>query len=255
MKYESFLRDGMLCWTLTTNGYKFLTWNFVLHWRKNVPNQPILVICGDKPSYDFLTREGISCRLADTLIEDFGPGVVAYGTKRFHTVTQVKLATLESFAKDPMIERHLYIDGDIIVYKNIADDMRTRLNDASGANLLMPCDHGPECKPGVRTCMNLCTGIVGFRHGVNPEIFQIHDKAAWDACLEDQGWVNTRLWSILDQPVGVLPKPEYANGPFVKEIHSDPAKKAVCICLHYNYRIGAAKKAAIKQYGDWLLPY
>ena len=64
MNYTPYIREGLLCWTLTSNGYKYLTWNFVKHWTR-VSTIPLLIVCADKPSFLFLRREGISCILVD----------------------------------------------------------------------------------------------------------------------------------------------------------------------------------------------
>lgn len=256
MKFHPYLKDGTLCWTLTSNGYKYLTWNFVLHWRKAMPGQPICVICADKPSYNFMRQNGIGCVLASRLVADYGTEIVPFGTQNFSNLNRLKLDLLTTFAADPIVQTNMYIDGDIIVYGDLVSDLRTRLRDLSGASLWMPCDEqstecsGTTCTP----CTFLCTGLVAFRHGLDPALFRIHDLYKWAAIREDQIWVNRRMQE-LGTPYATLPRELYPNGVRVQKTHSDPTLKAAALCLHYNWRVGPAKRIDMKRYGDWLLPY
>ena len=253
MKYSQYIKDGLLAWTLTSNGYKYLTWNFVCHWRRSVPGWPILVVCADKPSYQFLQREGISCVMWDTALADFGPQVVPFGTRQFATLNRLKLRLLETFAADEEVRSCLYIDGDIIVYKNIVEDIQRRLVEAP---FLMQCDeHMPECTGTKETsCPVFCSGLIAFQHGSDQGAFKITDEAVWSQKPEDQVWVN---YSIRQKqiPVVALPRIQYPNGARLTLTKTNTDLKDTTICLHYNYRVGDSKKADMKRFGDWLLPY
>jgi hypothetical protein len=252
MKYSQYIKDGLLAWTLTSNGYKYLTWNFVLHWRRAVPGWPILVVCADKPSYQFLQREGISCVMWDTALADFGPQVVAFGTRQFATLNRLKLRLLETFAADEAVQQCLYIDGDIIIYKNIVEDIQQRLLDSP---FLMQCDEQVhECTRGDSSCPNLCSGLIAFQHGADGGVFKITDEAVWSQKPEDQVWVN---YSIRQNqiPVTALPRIQYPNGARATLTKTNPDLSADAICLHYNYRVGNSKKVDMQRFSDWLLPY
>jgi hypothetical protein len=252
MKYEPFLRDGSLCWTLTSNGYKYLTWNFVLHWRNACPGQPILVVCADKPSYQFLQREGISCRLIDDAMADFGPQIVPFGSRQFMSLNRLKLKLLDTFANDASIQQCIYLDGDIAVYQHVAQDLVTRLQtDVTG--LLFQCDEQHQTCSGP-SCPNICTGCIAFRHGADKGCFKITDETVWKEKPEDQVWVNQAL-ARLHISYTVLPRELYPNGTRCSLTHSDLTKKSEAKLLHYNYRVGNAKVADMKRFGDWLLPY
>ncbi len=252
MKLDNFIRDGTLCWTLTSNGYKYLTWNFVLHWRLACPTHPILVVCADKPSYQFLQREGISCRLIDDAMADFGPSIVPFGSRQFMSLNRLKLKLLDTFAKDDRIQSCMYLDGDIAIYQNVAEDCFTRLQtDPNG--LLFQCDEQPhECSGA--SCPNVCTGFIVFRHGADKGCFKITDEALWKEKPEDQVWVNQAM-ARLGISYTVLPREEYPNGARCSLTHSYPEKKSAAKLLHYNYRVGNAKVADMKRFGDWKLPY
>ena len=253
MKYNQYIKDGLLAWTLTSNGYKYLTWNFVLNWRRAVPGWPILVICADKPSYQFLYREGISCVLWDSALADFGPQVIPFGSRQFAVLNRLKLKLLDTFAADEAVKQCLYIDGDIIIYKNIVEDIQQRLVEAP---FLMQCDeHVPDCTGSSdHICPVFCSGLIAFQHGADQGVFKITDEAVWAEKPEDQVWVN---YSLRKKQISVtaLPRIQYPNGARASLTKSFTELQNAAICLHYNYRVGDSKKADMKRYGDWLLPY
>jgi hypothetical protein len=188
MRYDQYIKDGLLAWTLTSNGYKYLTWNFVEHWRRSVKGQPICVLCADKPSYSFLTREGVPCVLVDDVVKDFGPEICPFGSRTFSVLNRLKLRLLNLFAREEAVQRCLYIDGDICVYKDICADIKVRLEETP---LLFQCDEKEDCL-GVG-CSNLCTGLVAWRHGADGGIFVVDDGYKWAEKPEDQVWVNWKL--------------------------------------------------------------
>ncbi len=258
MNYTSYIRDGFLAWTLTSNGYKYLTWNFILHWRRAVPGHPILVVCADKPSYQFLHREGIQCVLIESVLQDFGATIVPFGSKQFSILNRLKLQLLSRFAQDEAVRQCLYIDGDIIVYKDIVQEIRQRLTEKA---IWMQCDEQqPDACSGdgssdiACTCPNYCSGLIAWNHGADCGIFPITDETVWSAKPEDQVWVNYQI-AQKGVIVGSLPRTLYPNGARVRLTHQSVETKAEAICLHYNYRVGKVKQVDMKRFGDWLLPY
>lgn len=260
MKYDRYVKNGCLAWTLTSNGYKYLTWNFALMWQKTKCSAPLMVVCADKPSYQFLTREGISCVLWDNFLSDFGPQVVPFGSRQFATLNRVKLALLNTFAGDPAIQQCLYFDGDIAIYKDVVGDLLARLS-ASPEGILCQCDEkAKDCSVGLaglaitNVCPNFCTGLVAFKHGGDGGIFKITDETLWSAKPEDQVWVNEAA-GRLGVAVGILPRELYPNGARCSLTHSTPELKNEAYLLHYNYRVGGTKVADMKRFGDWHLIY
>lgn len=200
-----------------------------------------------------MRQNGIGCVLASRVVADYGTEIVPFGTQHFSNLNRLKLDLLTTFASDPAVQMSLYIDGDIIVYGDIVADLRVRLQDPSGAPLWMPCDEQAVDCTG-NPCTFLCTGLVAFRHGVDPALFRIDDLYKWAAIREDQIWVNRRV-----QELGIryatLPRELYPNGVRVQKTHADLTLKAAALCLHYNWRVGPAKRIDMKRFGDWLLPY
>ena len=252
MSLDSYIKNGRLCWTLTSNGYKYLTWNFVLHWRK-ATKHPMLVICADRASYSFLQREGISCVLAGDVLPDYGPTVVPFGSRNFSTLNRMKLYYLAEFARRPEIQECCYLDGDVIVYADFLDGVFGGLE---FGQLALQCDEQkPYCsKQEGANCPNGCTGVILFKHGLDPSVFTITNESEWQKQPEDQVWVNTQIQKLGIQWV-VLSREGFPNGARAAMTKKSPELSGLAYVLHYNYRVGDIKKTDMKRYGDWLLPY
>ena len=250
MSLDGYIKNGRLCWTLTSNGYKYLTWNFVLHWRKAIKH-PMLVICADRASYSFLQREGISCVLAGEVLPDYGTSIVPFGSRNFSTLNRMKLYYLAEFARRPEIQECCYLDGDVIVYADFLDGVFGGMGDTK---LALQCDEQRATCNGTGQCPNGCTGVVLFKHGLDPAVFIIHNEAEWQIQPEDQVWVNKQLVR-LSIPWVVLSREGFPNGARAAITKRNPELSGLAYLLHYNYRVGDIKKADMKRYGDWLLPY
>lgn len=248
---DSYIKDGMFCWTLTSNGYKYMTWNLAIQWKKAGISEPLCILCADKPSYQFLQREGVSCRLLKSGTADFGPSIVPFGSRQFSVLNKLKLELLDLFARAPGIQQTLYLDGDIAVYKNIVADLRERLKEAP---FWAPCDEQQHECSGVEQCPNFCTGLVAWRHGADKGCFRITDSMLWAEKPEDQVWVNGSC-RRLGVDVAILPRDLYPNGARLSLTKNDSVLREKALCLHYNYRVGAAKVSDMKRFVDWHLPY
>ncbi len=246
MNYAAYIRDGRLCWTLTSNGYKYLTWNLYKSWVSAHPSQPLLILCADTSVYTFLQREGVPCRMANERLPDYGPGIVTFGTNQFRTLNSLKLRLLGHFAADAAVQTCLYLDGDIVVYKPFLEDLSARLQGDDAAALLFQCDEPAATCQDPAACPYRCTGFIAFRHGgFDPRIFKVDDRALWEkGAGQDQPYVNQR---IADYGVAskTLPCDLYPNG--MRQNHRGGA----ALMLHYNHMVGNQKIAAMKRAGDW----
>jgi hypothetical protein len=145
----------------------------------------------------------------------------------------------------------MYIDGDIIIYKNIVEDILLKLE-------IYPfwaqCDEQTVECTGSNVCINLCSGLIAWKKDADSGVFKITDEEVWKTKPEDQVWFNYALkkGGILCMS---LPRELYPNGARVTKTHSSTELKEKAICLHYNYRVGDAKKSDMKRFGDWTLPY
>jgi hypothetical protein len=241
--YTNYMRDGCLCWTLTSNGYKYLTWNFYKTWVRVHPGQPLLILCADAAAHMFFRREGVPAEMVKRRLPDYGPNIVQFGSENFKTLNALKLELLAEMASTPQIESCIYFDGDIVLYKPCLADLKGRLQEHP---LWFQCDEQTHICTNANGCPNACTGLIVFRHGIDARIFQLTDQPLWARWAEqDQPYVNAR---ILEFSVAIrsLPVDVYPNGFRMTQ-------RAGAVLLHYNYLIGNQKVGMMKRNGDWFV--
>ena len=249
--------DGAFVFTLTSNGYKYLSFNLVTLLRDAKVPWKLCVVCADLASYRFFRAEGVPClRVAEPLPE-FGTDLSPFGTKHFQTLNLRKLELLRNFASDPAIRYGVYMDGDIAAYADFLPDILQRLQAPGAPHIYLQCDEQTrvDCS-GNPGCANGCTGFMAWSHGLDTRIFDTREKALkiWKERPEDQIFVN-RIMKELGMPVMTLPRLLYPNGSFVSMFGPGSLRKRSAFILHYNYMVGVAKRLKIKNNGDWTLPY
>lgn len=240
---------GSFVFTLTSNGYKLLTLNLVRQLQAlNVP-WTLCIICADKESYLFFSREGIPCRRVETPLANFGAQLSPFGSKQFQTLNRMKLALLSECIENSAINVGVYLDGDIAMYRDFLPDIEERL--VSGSPFLFQCDEQSR-KDCSGACPNFCTGFIAWRKGASAEPFTLSaaDKELWEKTPEDQVFVNTKM-RALGHSFSSLPRALYPNGMFA----SLTGIKDTAFLLHYNYLVGAMKQKKMKANGDWIIPY
>lgn len=252
--------EGTLVFTLTSNGYKFMTLNFIRHIQELRTTWRPAIFCADAASHTFFSREGIPAIRLTELIPDTGPNVAPMGSRHFQILNRKKLEILDAIVRIPAVKKALYLDGDIAIYRDFVPDIEARLADAEG--FLLQCDEQTrvDCSGNPR-CPNLCTGVIAWRHGTVPtEFFSLaapEALAAWREKPEDQVWVNRRL-TDLGVPAASLPRTLYPNGAFAGLYGRDSGLKKgrlSSFLLHYNYLVGEGKKRRMVVNGDWIIPY
>jgi hypothetical protein len=254
---DPFLVDGAFVFTLSSNGYKFLTLNLVMHLRALKVPWKLCIICADAPSFTFFRNEGIPCLRTTSALPDFGTEVSPIGSRNFQTLNSKKLELLAGFSANPAIRYGIYMDGDIVPYSDFLPDILQRLQAPGAPSLYLQCDEQTRVGcTGTPSCPNGCTGFLAWSHGIDSRIFSVGGKAlkVWSAHPEDQVFVNTTM-KTLGIPVITLPRDLYPNGAFASLFGEGSLRKRDAFLLHYNYIVGAAKQRKIKNNGDWLLPY
>ena len=254
---KSFLRDGVLVFTLTSNGYKYYTMNLVEHLKRAKVPWRLCIICADKASQHFLRGQGIASILAPNLLPDTGPTISPFGTKDFQKLNRLKLDLLYNFTASPEVQHGIYIDGDIAVYNDFVPDIISRLGTAP---LLLQCDE-PSREACIssgatsRACANACTGFIGWAHGVTPTIFHVDATTMdlWRNRPEDQVFVNAMM-AREGVAFQTLPRDLYPNGQFSRLYDPTSPLKYTSMILHYNYIVGNDKQRRMKANGDWLIP-
>jgi hypothetical protein len=249
---KHFINNGTLVFTLTSNGYKYFTLNLVENLKRANISWKLCIICADKDSYQFFRRQTIPAILATTLIDGSGPNISPFGSRQFQRLNRLKLELLSSLVSFPEVVKGVYMDGDIAVYNDFLPDILSRLDEGG---LYFQCDEGSRdpCS-GDTNCVNVCTGLIAWSHGVSPTLFSVPNHPdLWKKQQEDQVFVNARL---RDEGTAfkTLPRDLYPNGQFLRLYSPDSELKRVAKLLHYNYTVGMDKQRRMKQNGDWLSP-
>ena len=248
---NSFIKDGIFVFTLTSNGYKYFTLNLVEHLKRVGVSWKLCIICADRDSQDFFSRQGIRTILAPTLIST-GINISPFGTTNFQKLNRLKLDILAQCVSIPEIKYGVYMDGDIAVYSDFIPDVISRL---ANDKLIFQCDEQSrnDCSG---TCINVCTGFIAWSHGsVSNTIFKVdaNTLATWKKHPEDQIFINCRLREE-GTPFKTFPRDLYPNGQFLSLHSGDSPLKRISKILHYNYTVGMDKQRRMRLNGDWLLP-
>ena len=247
MNIQPFVHEKRIVWTMTTSGYKMYTLN-LRKWLQQEAKVPwtLCIICCDQDSYVFFRRENIPCIFyKETTVKNRGQvGLAPFGSNEFKLWNRIKIDLLRQFCLQPELDWSLYLDGDIVVKR----DPWPELLDLSG-NLFFQCDCGNG--QNHTGCGNICSGVIATRH-VSPSQSTLYDfnQALWKASLEqDQPYIAARLEQT-QTPFVTLSRPLFGNGHWQQK---GAWKEDDWVLLHYNYRMGDNKKAAMRASGHWLL--
>lgn len=249
MNVKPFLHNGTLVWTMTTNGYKYITLNLIRTIERTKTPWKLLVVACDKESYTFFRNEGLPVVQYANAQRTNEMSISRWGSPSFQRYNFMKLYLANEFAKNEEIQQCIYIDGDIVVFRDFVPDILERLQ-AEPTTVLFQCD---EKNPGVcmhTTCDACCTGFIAWKHGADKGVFNVADRTRWNEHSDDQFWVN-RFLREEKLSYKTLPRELYPNGayiPTVKELQAP-------FLLHFNYRVGNMKVAEIKKLKEWLIPY
>lgn len=253
MNIEPFVKDGRVVWTMTTNGYKFYTLNLIA-WLKDVAKVPwtLCVICCDAESYSFFRREGIQCISYETSTNKGQQRIAAFGTDDFAKWNKKKVELLKWFAENAKglgITRTLYLDGDIVVQRDPWPVLEECFKETD-VDFLFQCDCvGVEDHSD---CGVICSGVIAQRIGEVATPLYEFEKEGWLAAdRQDQPYIAQRL-KTLGIPYKTLKRSLWGNGDWQK---SSRWKEDQWVLLHYNYRVGDTKKAAMRSFGHWRIPY
>jgi hypothetical protein len=237
---------------MTTNGYKFYTLNLIA-FLKEVAKVPwrLCVICCDSESYSYFRREGIPCVAYQS--EHKGQrAIAAFGTDDFARWNRKKVELLHWFAKESAglgITKTLYLDGDIVVQRDPWAFLEAEW--AQGApDYLFQCDCvGKEDHEG---CGVICSGVIAQRiTGSMDTLYEFVPEEWLAAERQDQPYIGRRL-KTLGIPYKTLKRSLWGNGHWQK---GEGWRGIPWVLLHYNYRVGDTKKAAMKTFGHWRIPY
>lgn len=261
---DSYITSKTVIFTVTTNGYKYLTWNLWLHFQKLKMPWKLLILCLDKESHRFFSQiANIPSMLLPEVhlqIQGDTTKVACHGSGDFNRITKLKLNAFTYLLKNPSIERLLYLDSDIVPFRDLLPYVQETLTETNP--LWFQCDeHNPEykCSKQRHGCSNCCTGVIGFWLGNSESRNRMLDlvsynESLWKECKEnnDQEYIQKKL-DLMGIQIQTFPRDLFPNGSFLRDNHWLDLKEPYL--LHFNFIVGGNKQRVIKSKGFWLVPY
>ena len=248
--------------TVTSNGYKFMTWNLWLHCKRiGVPWQ-LMIVCLDKESHRFFqTIANIPSVLlpsVDLQLRGDTRKVSSYGSGDFNRITREKLSVY-TWMLEKEFTYYLYLDSDIVLFRNPVPYLQTILSTEN--YLWFQCDEHGEgeytCK-GSGLCTNICTGVIAFYkdESTKSKLMSMvkHNDTLWKTCKDnnDQEYIQKTI-ALESIPFRTLDRQLFPNGLFLGKDHWRTL--AAPHLLHFNFIVGGNKERVIKSKGFRLVPY
>jgi len=244
MNYESYIKEETLLWTMTSNGYKYLTYNLYLSLQKVNPKIKLMIVCVDKESQIFFRTMNVSSILYKST-KPVAPGSQPsqFGSDTFMNYNRMKLEIMEDLRLKTEAQYIIYLDGDIVVFRDFIPYIKEQFT-LLNTTFLFQCDY-LYGSPNKTQC---CTGFFAFkRTDLEKSPFVLYDKGLWLTIREDQPWVNKHI-RMYDIPFEFLDRSLFPNGVYVNEGRwklGDP------YLLHFNHMVGNAKISMMKRLGLW----
>lgn len=248
MNYNSYISDDTLLWTMTSNGYKYLTYNLYLSLQKVNPKIKLMIICVDKESQGFFRSMNVSS-IYYKPEKPVAPGSQPsqFGSDTFMNYNRMKLEIMEDIRLSVNATYIIYLDGDIVVFRDFIPYIKEQF-EISKTTLLFQCDDLYN-SPNRTQC---CTGFFALKNSkLDKSPFVIHDKNLWVTVREDQPWVNKHIRTY-NIPFEYLDRSLFPNGVYVNEGRwklGDP------YILHFNHMVGNAKISMMKRLKLWFHIY
>ena len=256
LKIQPFIYKESLVFTVTSDGYKYYTWNlYKMLQELNVPWK-LCILCLDRESFDFMNKIAmIPSRLylmPGQHIHHKDP--VLFGSQQFKRMNRMKLKALEELSQRPELKTLLFLDSDIAPFQDPLLAAQTCLETHP---LWFQCDEKQEgsfaCS-SVGNCPNPCTGVIAMSltDESRPhlrELYKIVDDV-WKQSLTDQDYVLKRL-EATQMSYKTLDRHQFPNGIFLAD---NRYKEENPVLLHFNYILGKDKKRFMKQKECWVLP-
>ena len=251
MNYNSFIQDDTLVWTMTTNGYKYLTYNLYESLKKANVAWKLMIVCVDKESHHFLNSMNVPSiyyKPSTSVLQQTQLSI--FGSETFMTFNKIKLDLMEKIRNEvpEQVKYITYMDGDIIVFKDFMPYIKTIFGETNSILLFQNDDlYGAT---NVRA--NGCTGFFTLKKTVlEKSPFLIDNINLWKEVREDQVWVNKKIIEY-NIPFSYLKRDYFPNGTYVNE---GRWKTIEPYLLHYNHFVGNTKISKLKQNKHWNIIY
>ena len=248
--------------TVTSNGYKFMTWNLWLHCKRICVPWQLLIVCLDKESHRFFQTianiPSVLLSSVDLQLRGDTTKVSSYGSGDFNRITREKLSVY-TWMLEKEYTYYLYIDSDIVLFRNPVPYLQTILSPEN--YLWFQCDEHGEgeytCK-GSGVCTNICTGVIAFYkdESTKSKLMSMvkHNDTLWKTCKDnnDQEYIQKTI-ALESIPFRTLDRQLFPNGLFLGKDHWRTLDAPHL--LHFNFIVGGNKERVIKSKGFWLVPY
>ena len=257
MNFSNYVENETLLWTMTSNGYKYLTYNLWLSLKKANMKQKLLILCVDKESQIFFQSMNVPSVFYKPL-KPVLPGTQPsqFGSDTFASYNLMKLQMCEHILINCSNAKYvIYMDGDIVVFRDFIDYIKTEF-EKKNCHFLFQCDDLYD-SPNKTQC---CTGFFAYKKEKTDDTifkslfkspFVVYDTKLWKEIREDQPWVNKHI-RMYDISFDFLERNLFPNGVYIKDErwkNSDP------YLLHFNHIVGNAKISTMKRLKMWYHTY
>ena len=256
LKIDSFIYEKTLVFTVTSDGYKFYTWNLYKMLQQLKVPWKLCILCLDKESNEFFTRIAqIPSRLylmpGDKVLHK---EPVRFGSVPFKRMNRMKIKSLQELSQRSELERLIFIDSDIAVFKDFVAYFAEKL---LSEPLLFQCDEkiddSFDCS-NTKACKNPCTGVIGMAltEETRPHLKNLYkvESEQWGTAMTDQDYIANRLLA-LGLSYSTLPRTEFPNGIFLA---NNKYKENNPYLVHFNYIVGKMKQRIMIEKECWTLP-
>lgn len=251
-----FIHDRTLVFTITSDGYKYLTLNLWRHCERIGVPWRLMIVCLDAESYKYF----VAAKVPAILYTMPGGKLVhkepaLYGSAQFKRLTEMKIVALRELSGRSDVEHLLYLDGDIVLFQDPVPFIGMLLEERS---LWFQCDerltHDHQCSSD--PCAAPCTGVIAMRlteatRSRFAELYTITGEE-WERSESDQDYIQRRL-RTLNVGYGTLMRPLFPNGTFLPDDLYRIAAVGGPYLLHFNFLLGREKEAAMRSRGLWLV--
>tara|TARA_B100001250_G_scaffold13960_1_gene12222 strand:- start:40051 stop:40758 length:708 start_codon:yes stop_codon:yes gene_type:complete len=233
-------KNNVECVTFTNQGYVEYTINLINSIIKNKIQINLTVFTVDEESQNYLKNYPVQVK---SLKESFMQTneFVDFHSKDFGYMMLYKFEMIyKSLLENEYV---LYIDGDIVIKKNIIEYL---LNEIGHKDMLIQNDHNPD-KPNT---INLCAGFMFIKS--NKKTLNYFDpknvdiKKLVNYSHHDQTYLNKNRNQF---NFGILPLEKFSNGPYFYNNNGNYEPNLI----HFNFLVGDKKKDRIKEFNEWYL--
>ena len=256
LKLDSFIKEKTLVFTVTSDGYKYYTWNLYKMLQNLSMPWKLCILCLDKESNDFFNR---IAQIPSRLYLMGGEKVhhkepVRFGSTPFKRMNRMKLKALQELSQRPDIETLIFMDSDIAVFRDFVPVLKEQVKETP---LLFQCDEkidGSFVCSNPKACANPCTGVIAMTlteqtRPLYKNLYAIESEP-WKAAMTDQDYIANRLLT-LQIPYTTLSRTEFPNGIFLAK---DKYKEENPFLVHFNYIVGKTKQRFMIEKECWFLP-